>query len=316
MKFLVCQKAIFILRIVFVFSSHFIFGQIENFGSKARIKPEPNYFFNAYGYADVVREYGLGFQYQPLPKYNFDVSVYLVSPNTFFKDKIRQWDYYDLKGYGISFKPKFQFSKLSRFYVGLNLAYEKLYHDKVWVEYYYGKGSSYIYHYLEDANGYGYTIGLTIGNKFRFKQLFVEPYFGLGITTSKLDKTKYEVDHRESYDKNFPYSYSEKKGFFQMNIGLKLGFSFKKSKKHEAIDRKFDELYIPKSNNLKTYFKSINPKDQPVKKDMRRAFARYEALNRNALQKYKRYYSDTTRLYKAVDFLFNRIDSLIIKGNK
>jgi hypothetical protein len=260
-----------------------LFGQLRNFGSEARIKPEPTYFCSVYGHADLIREFGLGFQYQLLSSYNLDIAIYKIKPNTYFKDKIRQWDYYDLKGYGVSIKPKFQFSKLSRFYVGLNLAYEKLYHDKVWVEYYYGKGSSYIYHYLEDANGYGYTIGLTFGNKFRFKQLFVEPYFGLGITTSTLNKTSYEVDHRESYDKTFPYSYSEKKGFFQMNIGFKLGFSFKKSKKHEAVDKKFDEVYIPKANKLQGHFKTIDSKEIEGSRYLRMAYRRARMLNRSII---------------------------------
>ncbi len=173
---------------MFIFSTSAVLGQIYNFGTKARIKPEPNYLLSIYGYGDLVREYGIGIQYQLNTRYNFDFSIYSINPNTYFKDKIQQWDYYDLKGYGVCFKPKYQFGKLSRAYVGLNLAYEKLSHDKVWVEYYYGKGSSYVYHYLEDASGYGYTIGLTFGNKIRFKQVFVEPFFGIGITASKLDK--------------------------------------------------------------------------------------------------------------------------------
>ncbi|MBC7694857.1 MAG: hypothetical protein H7141_05345 [Burkholderiales bacterium] len=279
------------------------------------MKPEPNYSFNVYGYADLVREYGLGFQCQIFPSYNLDVAAYLINPNTFFKDKIRQWDYYDLKGYGFSFKPKYQFSKLSRVYAGFNISYEKLYHDKVWVDYSYS--DDFVLYALEEAKGSAYNIGITFGTRLTYKRILIEPFWGLGYATANIVATTFEV-RGPNVNPNYNYnqSYKPKHDYFQFNIGLKFGLSFKKSKKHNAIDKRFDEVYIPKSNSLKTYFKSINFKDHTVKKDTRRAYARYEGLNRNTLCKYRRYYRDTTKFYSAVDFLFNRIDSLIVKGNK
>ena len=314
MPFIPRRKTIHLLFIALLLCSTDAMGQFKNFGTNARRKPEPNYFFSVYGYVDLVREKGLGFQYQLLHQYNMDVAAYLINPNTYFKDKILQWNYYDLKGYGISFKPKFLFSALNRSYVGLNLAYERLQHDIVPVQYYNGKGSN-IVHYLEEAKGYAYTIGVTLGHKFMYKPIFIEPFFGLGVTASKLTKTVYGVDYKNSYDKPFPYSFVDKRQFFQMNIGLKMGLSFKKSKKHAAVDKKFDDVYIPKAKSMGSYFKSVNF-NKSTSKYLRHARDRYESLNRSALRRYKKSYNDTTHFYNSVNNLFIRIDSLIVKGNR
>jgi hypothetical protein len=316
MRFKIRQKTIIILFFVAIFPSSFAFGQLKNFGTLAEVKPKPNYTYSAYGYFDLIRESGIGFQYQLTNKYNFDFSCYLINKHVDFSSTIKQWDYYDFKGYGISFKPKYLISKLNRFYIGANIAYENLAHDKVWVEYYWGRGSQ-IYRNLEGTKGWGYTIGTTIGSMLELNHFLFEPFFGIGITSSKLTKTVYETNQYSPDPKIvYPYSTKSNHSFFQMNIGLKLGFSFKKSKKHQLIDEKFDKIYIPKSNNLKSYFKTIDFRNKTIKKDLRRALARYEALNRNALSKYKRHFNDTTKLYSKIDFLFNRIDSLIISGNK
>lgn len=303
------------LFFVSVFSPNLVYGQLKNFGTEPKQKPESSYLFNIYGYYDFVREQGIGVQYSFLGMYNLDISYYNVYPNGGF-NFVSQWDYKDFSGQGISVKPKYQFSFLGRWYIGANISYEWLKHGIVPVEYYYGRGSLYFYHYQESARGTAYTIGVTFGNKIRYQRFFIEPFFGIGFTEARLNKTIYGVDHEEPYQKDFPYTESIRQSFFQSNLGIKVGFSFKKSKKHKAIDEKFDNYYIPKSNSLKNYFQSIDFSNQSIKKDLRRALARYEALNRNALSKYKRYYNDTTRLYSKIDFLFNRIDSLIISGNK
>lgn len=316
MRFNICQKNIIIFCLIILGSTVQVFGQLKNFGTNAKFKPEPNYFFSVYAYADLVREGGVGLQYQMNNKYNMDFSAYLINPNTYFKDKIKQWDYYDLKGYGFSFKPKFQFSKLNRLYVGLNLAYEKLQHEKISVEYF-NLGNHSIFYNQEDAKGFGYTVGLTLGNKLSYKQVFFEPFFGIGITKTKLNKTIYNSTNTYNDAKYaiYPQSHVNNKIFFQMNIGLKLGFSFKKSKKHAAIDKKFDDVYIPKANSLNNYIKTIDSIKPINSKYLKEVRNRYKALNRHALAKYKIYYRDTTMFYNKIDTIFKIIDRLIIKGN-
>lgn len=318
MRFSIIQKKLIVLFIVLLSPTTLVFGQLRNFGTNTKFKPQPNYFYSVYAYYDVVREYGFGIQYQLNNKFSLDLSFHKIYSYGFLYEKIYQWDYYDFQGYGLSLKPKFMFSPRNRLYVGINVSFEQLSHGLVPVEFYNGRGTQF-YHEVTESKGTGSTIGITFGNKISYKHIFFEPFLSLGVTNTKTKNTVVS----SSYDyysymsvPQYPITSTHHGLFFQTNIGLKLGFSFKKSKKHEAIDKKFDKLYIPKSNNLKTYFKSVNFKDRSIKKDMRRAYARYEALNRNALQKYRRYYSDTTKLYKAVDFLFNRIDSLIVKGNK
>lgn len=315
MSLKICQKYIITLVLVLFYSSTFVFGQLKNFGTKAKFKPEPNYSFNFYGYFDIARERGLGFQWQLFSKYNLDVAAYLITPNTYFKDKLRQWDYWDLKGFGFNIKPKYQFDLLGKWYISPNIAFEWLKHEKTWVEHmvYYHE----IVNYLTETKGKAYTIGFNFGRKITINRFTLEPFIGLGITSFKGEIITYAIDRPYLFPtQTYPIKESYRQDYFQFNAGLKIGLSFKKSNKHAAIDKKFDEVYIPKSNNLKNYFKTINLKKPISNKNMQRALARYEALNRNALSKYKRYYGDTTVFYSKMDFLFQRIDSLIIKANQ
>lgn len=314
MRFKIRQKTIIILFFVAIFPSSFTFGQFKNFGTEAKQKPESSYLFNVYGYYDFVREQGVGVQYSFLGLYNLDISCYNIYPNGGF-NFVSQWDYKDFKGQGISIKPKYQFSFLGRWYIGANISYEWLKHSIVPVEYYYGRGSMYIYHYQESAKGTAYTIGITFGNKIRYQRVFIEPFFGIGYTEARLNKTIYGVDHEEPNQKNFPYSESIRQSFFQSNLGVKVGFSFKKSKKHQAIDKKFDEYYNQKSISLMSYFKTVDAKKIESNKYLRTALRRTKGLNRSVLWRYKNNYADTANFYRKVDDLFQKIDSLIIKGN-
>ncbi len=312
------QKIIITLFLVLFYSSTLMIGQLKNFGTIAKFKPEPNYIFSVYGYYDIIREYGIGAQYQINNKYSLDLSVYKIYPYGYLYEKILQWDYYDFKGYGCSIKPKFMFSTKNRLYVGLNLAFEQLWHTPVAVEHYNGRGSQFYYDMIE-RKGYGNTVGITFGNKFTYKHIFIEPFISFGATNLKAKTIIYSSSYKyynSADEPKYPKEYTSNSSYFQTSIGIKIGASFKKSKKHAAIDKKFDAVYIQKSNNLKNYFKTINFKDKAIKKDLRSAHARFEALNRNALVKYKLYYRDTTMFYKKIDLLFHRIDSLIIKSNK
>jgi hypothetical protein len=289
-----------------------VYGQLKNFGTKAKYKPEPNYHYSVYGYYDVIRESGVGFQFQIGNLLNLDVSGYLINKQNNLGGLVKQWDYYDLTGYGFSLKPKYLLGRFSRLYIGPNVAYEVLHHDKVWVENYSGRGALFIDHYLQDARGTAYTIGFTFGSKINYKQMFLEPFFGLGLTSAKLTQTTYDRDNKAYYPiVNYPVVNVVKMQYLQINLGIKLGFSFKKNKKHEAIDKKFDEVYIPKSIALGAYFETLDLSSRQAPKHLKRALARYEALNRNALWAYKRHYFDSTGFSNKMDFLFNRIDDLI-----
>jgi hypothetical protein len=313
-----CQKYIIALFFVLFYSTPHVFGQLKNFGSKSKFKPEPNYFFSVYGYYDVVREYGIGAQYQINNKYSLDLSVYKIYPYGYLHQKISQWDYYDFDGYGISIKPKFMFSAKNRLYVGLNLSFEQLWHGSVAVENYNGRGSQFYYDMLE-RKGYGNTIGISIGNKFTYKQLFIEPFISFGATIVKaktiVHSSTYEY-YNSADEPKYPLEYMSNGTYFQTNIGIKFGFSFKKSKKHIAIDQKFDQIYNPKLISLMNYFKTVDIKKIEKNKYLRTAYRRTKGLNRSILLRYKKNYADTTYFYKKVDELFQKIDSLIIKGNQ
>lgn len=301
-----------IIAFFVMLSNSFVYGQLKNFGSKALFKPEPNYHYSVYAYYDVVRESGIGVQLQIINKINLDVSGYLINKQSNLGGFIKQWDYYDLTGYGFSLKPKYLVSRLGRFYVGANIAYEALRHDKVWVEYNHGSSFNYINHNLEGAQGYAYTIGFTLGNKITYKHLFFEPFFGMGITSAKFTKTVYDENPRPSPVPNYPIVTSNyTNSYLQLNIGIKLGFSFKKSKKHEAIDKKFDEVYIPKSEAFGVYLNSVEATTKMTPKNLRKAINRYKRLNSSALRRYKISYTDTTNFFLKTDLLFEKIDDLI-----
>jgi hypothetical protein len=306
-----------IIALFVMLSNSNVYGQLKNFGTKAKYKPEPNYHYSVYGYYDVIRESGVGFQFQIGNLLNLDVSGYLINKQNNLGGLVKQWDYYDLTGYGFSLKPKYLLGRFSRLYIGPNVAYEVLHHDKVWVENYSGRGALFIDHYLQDARGTAYTIGFTFGSKINYKQMFLEPFFGLGSTSAKLIQTTYDRDNKAYYPiVNYPIVNVVRMQYFQINLGIKLGFSFKKSKKHEAIDKKFDEVYIPKALALGAYFKTHDLSGWQGPRHLKRALARYKALNRNALRAYRLNYFDSTGFYNKMDFLFDRIDGLIHGKNE
>lgn len=288
-------------------------AQLKNFGTNAKRKPEPNYLLGVYGYYDFVREYGLGIQYQVWNNFSIDASGYMIYPYSSL-NFVDQWDYKDFKGYGVSLKPKFHFTMLGRWYVGTNISYEWLEHGIVPVEVYNGKGSMYIYHYQKEARGTAYTIGLTFGNKIRWQQIFMEPFFGIGLTSAKLTQTTYGVYPQTFQEKDFPYTKNIRMDYLQSNLGLKIGLSFKKSKKHQVIGKKFDEVYIPKSDNLTVYFKNVPKEQLQQNKNLRKAHVRYKSLNMSSLWRYKNCYGDTTKFYKKMDDLFIQIEKLINYG--
>ena len=310
-----CQKIIIILFIAFISNKPAALGQFKNFGSQAKHKPQPNYFYSVYAYYDLVRESGVGIQYQLLPSYSIDISAYFINPTNYLKDKILQWDYYDLKGYGFSLRPKYHFSSLGNWYVTPNISFEWLGHGKVWVKemVYYHQ----IVNYLTETNGKAYTVGLNFGRKIIINRFFLEPFIGFGVSSFKGEKTTYAIDDANVFpSQTYPIKDVYRQDFFQTNIGLKLGFSFKKSKKHAAIDKKFDDVYIPKAVSLNNYFKPIDPKTIENSKYLRKAYSRTKKLNSSALWRYKKNYADTAQFYRKMDTLFSIIDALIIKGNQ
>lgn len=313
MRSILRQKILNLLYIAAIFINTWAFGQFKNFGTKAKVKPQSNFIVSAYGYYDIVREYGIGLQYQFLPAYSIDFGLYTVNPTPYFKDKILQWDYYDLKGYGISFKPKFHLNVLGQWYVSPNISFEWLKHDKTWVEemVYYHE----IVHYLTETKGKAYTIGWNFGRKIMINRVFLEPFIGVGLTSFKAEKITYEIDRPSLFpSQTFPETESYRQDYLQINIGLKLGVAFKKSKQLITIDKEFDRVYLAKSDSLSSFFKTVSKERLQQNKQLRMAFRRYKALNRHALMAYKKHYYNHEKLYLKIDELFIIIDSLRYYG--
>lgn len=309
----ICYLKSLICGILILLYPSLTYGQLKNFGTKAKNKPEPNYFISIYAYGDLIRESGVGFQYLLANKFGMDFSFYLINKHVSLAKIIKQWDYYDFSGFGFSFKPKHHFGLLNRSYVGLNFAYERIHHNRVSVE----KWGTDAYKELEDADGYGYTIGITLGKKIPIKHYFLEPFFGIGLTFTEQNRTNYENNsYKYGYQDDTPKYYKDEYEYFQLNLGLKFGFSFKKSKKHQALDKKFDAVYIPKATSLIKYIQTIDFTNPTISADIKRARNRIDRLDRRILRLYNRFYCDTSNLYKKIDSVFYKIDELIIKGNQ
>ena len=170
---------------------------------------------------------------------------------------------------------------MNRFYIGANLAIEALHHDKTWVEYTLGRGDR-LYE-LEEAKGVAYTLGFTLGNRTTYKRLLIEPFFGMGYVMSGLSSKSFGSTTGGAVQYYTQPVAVGNHNYFQLNIGIKFGCSFKKNKTNEDIDKKFDEIYIPKSNQLTAYFKTLNLRNKNTSKLLKKAFVRYKTLNRNAL---------------------------------
>ncbi len=67
-QFISQKKHIYVWVTILVLSmmhSHsFVYGQLKNFGTNAKYKPGPDYHYSVYGYYDIIRESGVGFQFQ------------------------------------------------------------------------------------------------------------------------------------------------------------------------------------------------------------------------------------------------------------
>jgi|GEM_PF-4566698 len=295
-------------------SNSFVYGQLKSFGTKAKNKPEPNYHYSVYGYYDLVREIGIGAQFQIQNKWNLDVSVYNVRSSEYFKAKVRQEDYHDFSGYGMSIKPKFLLGSLNRTYIGVNINYEYLHHDALLVDRS-GFGLHHTFRCIESASGNVFTLGATAGHKMLYKHMFVEPFLCAGVVFNKTTATVYEANTNYLYpNKPFPLSYQYNGNFLHFNIGIKVGYSFKNiSQKREAINKKFDVVYIPKTDSLMNYFNTVGVELIEKSANLMVARDNYNQLNRRVLSVYRMHYRDTSVFYIKVDdlykFLYQKINT-------
>ena len=268
------------LLLLLVFCGSFVYGQFKNFGDTTKNNRDLNYKYSVYVYGDIVREFGIGFQYQLGNKINFDVSLYNVRPNLQIKKTVKEADYFDYSGFGISFKPKFLFSRKNRLYVGANIGYEYLSHGVIFVD----RSNPHIDIYsTESVKGSVYNIGFTFGNKFRYKHFLIEPFCGAGFVFNKTTAIVYSAKNNRGFgNQTFPLTYEHKDAYGLLNAGIKLGYSFKNNHKKEyAIDKKFRDVFNPKLDSLTRLF-YLMEYHRPF---LFEAFLKYKDLNKKALKR-------------------------------
>lgn len=194
--------------------------------------PPSMYKHTFYAYFDIVREYGVGYQYQAKKWLSFDVSVFGLYQGGALKNVIQQWDYNHFKGYGLKVTPKFKLKKLN--YIAPFFTVENLFYKRGMIQEY---NDPVIMYYLRDAKGYGFSYGVSYGYRFNISQLMLETYLAMGITDARLDYKEYGFQegylngfnsNKTFYKHDTPFSYSEHKYYFYTNIGIKIGFNHKK----------------------------------------------------------------------------------------
>jgi len=301
-------------------------AQLPHFGSLATSKTGPPFSYAVYGYYDLVREAGIGFQHQFHPLLCMDYSVYALHANGF--RMARQWDYYDFSGAGFSIKPKIMLSRDNRFYISPTLSVDYLKHDRVWVEDQVGRSTR--WYSLDAAKGWGSSLGLSLGVRCYARHILIEPFVSLGVTTAWLDVTSYAEKSAVVFNGKFKYTepteYAEPKrshihkDYFFSNFGVKIGFGWKRPAKDAAIQARFDEVYIPHYNRLLAYLNQQPVKNPDLRREGREALIRAKELaasaDRNLLRIYRWRYPNPEKLYRSVDAYFKRIDEQIIQATQ
>ncbi|WP_317898977.1 hypothetical protein [Aurantibacillus circumpalustris] len=307
----------YLLILIFTSSNTTLFGQLASFGTHSKRKPLTRYKFAAYSYFDFWREAGIGIQSQIGSKWSIDLSAFYIRPNSFIKTKIRNWEYYNFDGAGISLKPKLYIG-ITGLYIGMAYSLEYLEHKKIRVAY---NASNLnpdldIYYNEESCYGWASTIGFTVGNKFQNRKLIIEPFYVIGITVASLTGTTYSSTSPYSYGIHYPYQFTSVSPYLCMNFGLKIGFNFKKNKKAERIDSKFDAIYLPRHSALMKYMETIDFKRLEHPKSFKKANSKIKKADKALLKIYLNNYSDTTEMYLKIENYFDEIDNLIEQGKK
>lgn len=292
-------------------------AQLKNFGTQAKHKPGPSYKYSLYGYYDLVRERGLGFQIQQGNKWNFDVSIYNVFENSDMFGGV-QYNYADFSGYGASFKPKYFIGDMGRLYIGANIGFEYLNHPIIWVERSESGGHYDIFSY-ESAKGNCLNIGATTGTKIQIKNLFVEPFGTIGFASNFTKSTIYYTNAKSITQTNNPVFPIERKfggAYLHLNIGVKMGISFKDySQKREAINQTFDNVYIPQLQKLKKQFNEIGVDSIKKYPELRTAYRYFNESNSKFLRFYHQNYNKPKILYQLVSGHLIAIEQKINERN-
>jgi hypothetical protein len=293
-----------------------ILGQLNHFGTNSKQKPVTYYTLTAYAYHDFVRESGLGIQHQLGANWSVDYSLFYIHRNLGLKNIIQQWDYYDFTGGGFSIKPKWHLTKAGGFYVGATYSLEYIEHGIIPVEYYSGRGSDLYYDY-DKCSGRASTVGLLIGSRSWIKAVAIEHFFVIGATVASIQRTTYSTTAGYPHkNQNYPSTVNTGGTYFNLNFGIKIGIGCKKSKKHQAMDAKFDEVYTPRYKALKAYMSSVDFERLANPRPMDKAYKMLLKTDKVFLKIHKWNYIDTTRMYQKFEKYFDEIDGLIEQGKR
>lgn len=276
------------------------------------MKPQPIYKYSSYVYYDVFGQIGLGVQKQFENNFSLDLSLFRLNNNIFIKNFIAHEDYYDYSGYGFCITPKFMPARLNQFYIGFNLGFQTMSHEAVKWEKYTGSGDP-RFNFIEERKGYGVIGGVVVGSKVCVRKLAIEPFLCLGLSsvTYSYKNYYYSTNYGKPSSINYPANGNGIYAYLHSNLGVKIGYSFKKDKRHVKIDEKFDAVFIPEVNALKNEIKTRVVEKKPISVFLIAAKGYTEGLNSKFLKIYKSNYLDTTKFYTEVSKSISKVKGLL-----
>lgn len=289
-------------------------AQVKRFSASSRIKPEPNYDFKAYGFADL-KSAGAGIQYQDNGYLSLDASVYYRYGAGFHTIYNIYDDYSFLHGAGIMLFPRFSPDRMNVINIGPTFSAELVSHGKVWYE----KSE---YEYVNQAvHGNICTLGAYIGFKFMPDKTLIEPYLSMGVAHVAVRGTEYGSslgDHGAGKPYHPDAAYPVQKTVYRHeqyvygNVGIKVGLGFHQNKNMTLAIHQFDAVYNPALQSLRDTIearKNLHQLTVRSYKKWRRSYDRY--VNTRVYYDYKRTGQDSALFYKTVNQKLQELRSLM-----
>lgn len=210
---------------------------------------------HVYGYYDLVRELGLGYEYRFHPKLGWDNRINLIYPYSPVATSIHANDFAYNKGWSVTTVIKNYSFILKGFFSGISLSYASFgYKNKLaepqtgydkYASAYNGIASQ-----VRDRESKQVSLGLLAGFHVPYKRLYLEPFVGLNIAVYNDDRITYHDPSASTY------IYVEHSGnTLSGTIGIKLGYEWKHFRSQEVFEEGLQEFNRTLIQNRDTVMK-------------------------------------------------------------
>lgn len=215
-------------------------------------KPSKNH---VYGYYDLVREFGLGYEYRFHPKLAWDNRINVVYPYSPIATNIHANDFSYNKGWSATTVIKNYSFVLKGFFSGISLSYASFGYKNKLAEPQtgydkYASGYNGIASQVRDRESKQVSLGLLTGFHLSYKHLYLEPFVGLNVAIYNDDRIIYHDPSATTY------IYVEHSGNnLSGTIGIKLGYQWKHFRNQGAFEEAAQEFNRSLIQNRDTVMK-------------------------------------------------------------